>query len=57
LEKILKISIFLHCRITSLGTFGAAGGLTVLYMTDWKAVLKFVPFYGSKFPVEEEEKK
>jgi ubiquinol-cytochrome c reductase subunit 10 len=43
-------------RIPSLATFGTAGGLTLLYLTDWKLFLQYLPFYNGKFKkVEEEE--
>jgi hypothetical protein len=42
-------------RIGSLATFGAAGGLTVCYLTDWKAVLQYMPYYGGKFETEEKK--
>ena len=37
------------------GTAGAFGGTAValfLYVSDWKAVMRYVPFYGSKFDRE-----
>ncbi|XP_014483298.1 PREDICTED: cytochrome b-c1 complex subunit 10-like [Dinoponera quadriceps] len=30
-------------------TYGTGASLTFLYLTDWKVVLQYVPFYGSKF--------
>ncbi|EFN80587.1 hypothetical protein EAI_05765, partial [Harpegnathos saltator] len=29
--------------------YGTGATLTMLYFTDWKLVLQYVPFYGSKF--------
>lgn len=40
-------------RVGTLSTFGAAGVLAGLYVTDWKAVVTYIPFYGGKFPAPE----
>lgn len=40
--------------IGSAATFGGAAGLGVLYMTDWKLVGRYIPFYGGKFADKEE---
>ena len=42
----------LLCRTPTAGYYGAALVGTFLYFTDWKAVLHYVPFYGSKFDRE-----
>ncbi|CAG9808612.1 unnamed protein product [Chironomus riparius] len=39
--------------VGSLATFGTAGGLTLLYFTDWKLFLQFLPIYNGKFKTEE----
>ncbi|XP_037950956.1 cytochrome b-c1 complex subunit 10 [Teleopsis dalmanni] len=39
--------------IRSAATFGGAAGLGLLYYTDWKTVLQYVPIYGSKFEKSE----
>ncbi|PNF35474.1 Cytochrome b-c1 complex subunit 10 [Cryptotermes secundus] len=54
LRQIGKRHIELATRwLPSLATFGAAGGLGLLYFTDWKAVLQYMPYYSGKFKTEE----
>jgi len=33
----------------SMGVFGGTVGALFLYISDWKAVMGYVPFYASKF--------
>ncbi|KAK2163865.1 hypothetical protein LSH36_73g06020 [Paralvinella palmiformis] len=39
-------------RTPTAVTFSSAYGLAVLYYTDWKAVLQYVPIYGQKYGFE-----
>jgi len=39
-------------RVPTLSAWGIAGGLTVLYLTDWKVIMKHVPFVGKKYEHE-----
>ncbi|XP_012277096.1 cytochrome b-c1 complex subunit 10-like [Orussus abietinus] len=36
----------------SLATYGVTGTLGLLYFTDWKAVIKYIPFYSGKLSEE-----
>ncbi|XP_014214893.1 cytochrome b-c1 complex subunit 10 [Copidosoma floridanum] len=35
--------------IPSAITYGSGASLTLLYFTDWKLILQYVPYYGKKF--------
>lgn len=48
LDGFVKIMI-LHFRMPTAMTYGAGATFAMLYMTDWKVVLQYVPFYNSKF--------
>uniref|UniRef100_A0A182MY11 Uncharacterized protein n=1 Tax=Anopheles dirus TaxID=7168 RepID=A0A182MY11_9DIPT len=36
-------------RVTSASAYGAAAALVGCYLTDWKVIVAYIPFYGSKF--------
>ena len=36
--------------------FGAAAAALGLYISDWKLINQYIPFYGSRFKEQEEEK-
>ncbi|XP_024887934.1 cytochrome b-c1 complex subunit 10-like [Temnothorax curvispinosus] len=43
-----------HAELASKWTptavaYGATAWLGLLYLTDWKVVVRYIPFYGSKF--------
>lgn len=50
---ILHFFFFLLNRIGSGAMFGGASGAAVLYFTDWKVVLQYLPFYNGKFVKDE----
>ncbi|CAG9770535.1 unnamed protein product [Ceutorhynchus assimilis] len=38
----------------SAGVYGATASGLVVYFTDWRVVVDYLPFYNGKFPKEEE---
>ncbi|KYM94501.1 PREDICTED: uncharacterized protein LOC108781328 [Cyphomyrmex costatus] len=38
---------------TTMVAYGTSAWLALLYFTDWKAVVGYIPFYGSKFQEQE----
>lgn len=42
------------CLMPGLAAYSAAAVLFGLYFTDWKVVVKKIPFYNTKFSSEEE---
>lgn len=41
--------LFVERRKTSVAFYGAASLVAILWITDWKAMCKYIPFYGSKY--------
>lgn len=39
--------------VTSAGAYGAAAALLGCYLTDWKVIVSYIPFYGGKFDKKE----
>jgi ubiquinol-cytochrome c reductase subunit 10 len=38
--------------IPSLATFGATAGVIVVYITDWRVITDYIPFYNGKYKEE-----
>ena len=48
-RTFLPLIIYLCDRIPTAATYGSMWVLAGLYFTDWKAVLQYVPLWGSKY--------
>ncbi|PKK17624.1 cytochrome b-c1 complex subunit 10 [Columba livia] len=40
-------------RIPTLSTWGGVAGVGVIWVTDWKLVLQYVPYIGGKYKTED----
>ncbi|XP_001689061.2 uncharacterized protein LOC120903256 [Anopheles arabiensis] len=38
---------------SSAAAYGAAAALVGCYLTDWKVIVSYIPFYGGKFDKKE----
>uniref|UniRef100_A0A4P6DAI2 Putative ubiquinol-cytochrome c reductase complex n=1 Tax=Rhodnius prolixus TaxID=13249 RepID=A0A4P6DAI2_RHOPR len=36
--------------LPSAGLYGLAGAFLVIYVSEWKVITKYLPFYGSRDP-------
>lgn len=49
--------IYFVSSVPSAIRYGTAAGIGLLYFTDFKEVLQYLPFYNGKFPTDEVVKK
>ncbi|XP_043071362.1 cytochrome b-c1 complex subunit 10 [Drosophila grimshawi] len=43
--------------IPSAAIFGMAGGLGIIYFTDWRVITDYIPLYNTKYPKPEKSSK
>lgn len=47
----------LTCFTSTLIAFGLAGFVGLVYLTDWRAVVGYMPYYNTKFKGEKKGEK
>uniref|UniRef100_A0A8C8RT74 Cytochrome b-c1 complex subunit 10 n=1 Tax=Pelusios castaneus TaxID=367368 RepID=A0A8C8RT74_9SAUR len=45
--------VFLFYRTPTLATWGAVGAVGLVWATDWRLILDYVPYINGKFKKEE----
>ncbi|XP_035750196.1 cytochrome b-c1 complex subunit 10, partial [Egretta garzetta] len=49
----LHVCVCLSFRTPTLVTWGGVAGTGLIWFTDWKLVLQYVPYIGGKFKTED----
>uniref|UniRef100_A0A3Q2D837 Uncharacterized protein n=1 Tax=Cyprinodon variegatus TaxID=28743 RepID=A0A3Q2D837_CYPVA len=55
-QRLLNVFMVQTTCLSTMVTWGTAGGMALIHFTDWRLILDFVPYVKEKFKKDEEIK-
>ncbi|XP_027528781.1 cytochrome b-c1 complex subunit 10, partial [Neopelma chrysocephalum] len=52
-RKVVHLCVCLFFRTPTILTWGGVAGVGVIWATDWKLILQYVPYVGGKYKTED----